>query len=102
MAGNRLKPCIWNETHDVVQHLWSQPLVRGSRSLRNFGGPREQNVMFNLSKGGRDLFLHRGPVVMKEKCCSVIDGIELVVPHKQVRIARGAVNVVCKCVEPHQ
>ena len=49
-----------------------------------------------------DFLLSRGPVVVEEERGSVIDGVELAVPDEQVSVARGAVDVEHKGVEPDE
>ena len=39
---------------------------------------------------------------MEEERGAVIDGVQLAVPHEQVRVARGAIDVEHEGVEPHQ
>src|SRR6185503_16667550 len=68
----------------------------GRGDVRSEGGERVVGDVVGLGGGG----LGTGPVVVPDHRGTVVDEPQLAVPHQQVGVAPGAVDVVDQGVEP--
>ena len=87
--------------HKAGKDGWGAPLRQLCVDLAECAGTREEDVIFNQGKRGAAAFEVVMPDVVEVERCPVIDEPEASVPHQQVRVARGPVDVGHVRVEPH-
>ncbi|MNT20103.1 hypothetical protein D3C72_1554000 [compost metagenome] len=94
------QPAVRHQADDALDFRIRQARSQFGIHLGDAAGERQQHVVADQHEGLLAGIAGVGPVVMEVHRRAVVDQIQLAVPHHQVRIARGAVDVAGERIEP--